>query len=85
MASPVTLRLDQQTRRRIERIARRRGVSASQIIREAIRAHVDRQEQGSPYEQIADLVGLVHGGDARRSVNTGRRFRQMLARRRNPR
>jgi predicted DNA-binding protein len=85
MASPVTLRLDQPTRRRIERIARRRGVSASQVIREAIHDCVDRQEQGSPYDQVADLIGTVHGGDPKRSMQTGRRFRQMLARRRDGR
>lgn len=82
MASPVTLRLDEETRQRIARIARRRGVSASQIVREAIRNCVEREEAASPYDALADLVGTVRGGDRHRSEATGRRFQQILRSRR---
>jgi predicted DNA-binding protein len=83
VASPVTLRLDQETRRRIARIARQRRVSASQVIREAIEALVNRHETtASPYEAMADLIGVVRGGNPKRSTQTGRQLATLLAGRR---
>ena len=86
MPSPVTLRLDEETRQRIIRIARRRRISASELIREAIEAWVEKQEPvTSPYEAMTDLLGVVRGGDAKRSTETGRRFRELLKSRRGAR
>jgi predicted DNA-binding protein len=83
MASPVTLRLDKITRQRLARIARRRRVSTSQVIREAIDALVTREEAtGSPYEAVADLIGVVHGGNPELSTDMGRQFARLLKRRR---
>lgn len=77
--SPVTLRLKKETRLKIARIARRRRVSSSHVIREAIEALVERTEAAtSPYDSIAELVGVVDGGDPRRSQDMGRRFTEML-------
>lgn len=82
MASPVTLRLDKQTRGRIARIARRRRVSTSHVIREAIKALVIQEEATAPaHETVADLIGLVRGGNPKRSTSTGRRFAELLRRR----
>jgi predicted DNA-binding protein len=86
MASPLTLRLDSKTRQRLERIARRKQLSKSEVVRQAIAAWADRQEPiDSPYEMLADLIGTVRGGDANRSSRTGRRFAELLKRRRNRR
>jgi hypothetical protein len=75
----MTLRLDKETRMRIARIAQRRRVTASLVIREAIDAWVGRQEAtGSPYEAMADLIGVVRGGNSKRSQQTGRQFGQLL-------
>jgi predicted DNA-binding protein len=83
MASPLTLRLDPKTRQRLERIARRKQLSKSEIVRRAIDAWADRQEPvDSPYEMLADLIGVVRGGKANRSSQTGRRFAELLKRRR---
>ena len=83
MASPVTLRLDQEIRQRIAHIARRRRVTSSHIIREAIEAYVGgREAEVSPYEAVADLIGVVHGGNKARSTGTGRQFAALLKRRR---
>jgi Arc/MetJ-type ribon-helix-helix transcriptional regulator len=83
MADPMTLRLNDETRQRIRRIARRRRVSVSDVIRQAIDSWVEQQEPvGSPYELMADLIGVVHGGNPRRSSGTGRRFRELLQDRR---
>jgi predicted DNA-binding protein len=79
MASPLTLRLDDKTRQRIARIARRKQVSTSEVIRQAIEAWANCQEPvTSPFEVITDLVGVVHGGNPRRSSETGRRFTKLL-------
>jgi Arc/MetJ-type ribon-helix-helix transcriptional regulator len=83
MPSPVTLRLDEETRRRIALIARRRRVSASQVIRDAIQAAVSREEEtASPYDAVADLIGMVHGGNPTLSSDMGRQFSELLKRRR---
>ena len=82
MASPLTLRLDEDTRMRIARIAENEGVSASEVIRCAIGAWVDRREAvATPYDLLKDLIGVVHGGDARRSTRTGRQLKEMLEKR----
>jgi predicted DNA-binding protein len=83
MTSAVTFRLDGQTRQRIMKIARRRGVSVSEAIRQAVEAWVERdQVSSSPYEAVVDLIGVVHGGNPRRSTRTGRQLRELLIRRR---
>jgi predicted DNA-binding protein len=83
MASPLTLRLDKKTRQRIARIASRRQMSKSEVIRQAIEAWVERQEPvAAPYEAIRDLIGVVRGGRPGRSTETGRRFLQVLKRQR---
>jgi len=55
----------------------------SRIIREAIEKSLEGAElQTSPYERVADLIGVVHGGNPKRSSQTGRQFADMLKRRR---
>ena len=77
MAAPVTLRLDGKTRQRIQRIARRKRQSSSQVIREAIEAWVERQEvTASPYQAVADLIGTVRGGDPKRSTDAAGRLKE---------
>jgi Arc/MetJ-type ribon-helix-helix transcriptional regulator len=79
MASPLTLRLDEKTRQRIARIARRKRLSVSEVIRRAINGWAERQEPiTSPYEVIVDLLGVVHGGNPKRSTQTGRSFAALL-------
>jgi predicted DNA-binding protein len=86
MASPLTLRLDPKTRQRLEQIARRKRLSKSEVVRQAIEAWAGRQEPvTSPYEALAYLIGVVHGGKADRSSETGRRFAELLKSRRSRR
>lgn len=86
MAAPLTLRLDPKTRERIKRIARRKQVPVSDVVRQAIDALVEREERlESPYEAMADLLGVAHGGDPKRSSRTGRRFAEILKARRSRR
>jgi predicted transcriptional regulator len=44
MASPLTLRLAEKTRKRIARIARRKQLSASEVVRQAIEARAELHE-----------------------------------------
>jgi predicted DNA-binding protein len=83
MSASISLRLDQETRDRVERIARRKKVPASHILREAVNRVIEREEEGVfPYEAIQDLVGIARGGGARTlSKNTGHRFAELLQRR----
>ena len=80
MASPITLRLDPDIRRRVTRIARRRKTTTSTVLREAITTFVAREESaGSVYDLIKDLIGNSHGGDPGRST---RRLSDILKNRR---
>ena len=82
MASPLTLRLDEKTRQRIARLARGKRLSTSEVVRQAIAAWADREEPvTSPYEAMKDLIGMVKGGNPKRSEQTGRRFTALLKRR----
>ena len=83
VASPITLRIDAETRRRLARLARRNGMSTSAVIRDAIDAWVGRADHsGSPYDVVADLIGVVHGGNPSRSLDIGRRLTSQLRERR---
>ena len=82
MASPLTLRLDEKTRKRIARIARRKELSTSEVVRQAIEAWTERHETvTSPYEVVKDLLGVVHAGNPTGSQQTGRRFAKLLKQR----
>ena len=86
MPSPVTLREDKETRQRIARIAHRKQLSASEVIRHAIQTWIEEQEPaGSPYEMVSDLIGIVHGGNRKRSAGAGRQFAALLKSRRGSR
>ena len=79
MASPVTLRLDPDLRKRVARIAKRKRCTTSAALREAIASWVAREEEtGSVYDSIKDLIGNVRGGDPKLSEDTGRKFAEML-------
>jgi Arc/MetJ-type ribon-helix-helix transcriptional regulator len=78
MEAPVTLRLDVETRRRIARIAGRKRISKSEVIRQALSSWIEPQETANPGEALSDLLGVVRGGDAHRSKDSGRKFERLL-------
>jgi hypothetical protein len=66
-------------KRRVANIARRKHTSTSQVLREAVAAWVEREEGSvSVYEQIKDLIGVVHGGDPHASEDIGRKYSEYL-------
>ena len=77
----ISLRLDDQMKRRVANIARRKKTSTSEVLREAVAAWVEREESSvSVYEQIKDLIGRGRGGDPFRST---RKVSEILKARRN--
>ena len=86
---PLSVRLDTETERLVEKLARKTGQTKSEIVREAIGV-IARQERGAdgkkrPYGLIAHLIGCVSGGPPDLSVHTGEKFRQLLIGRRKKR
>ena len=86
---PTTVRLDAKTESLLERMARKKGLSKSQVIRDAIRRLADSEGGAEPpetmAEAIAHLVGCGDSGGARLSEHTGRAFRDLLLARRRER
>jgi predicted DNA-binding protein len=80
---PLTVRIDTKTERLIERLARTRGRTKSEVVREAIgvlaKQTEGRDKADRPYEAIRDLIGIVQGGPPDLSVQTGKAFRRLLA------
>jgi hypothetical protein len=80
----VSVRLDEETRRLLNRIARTRRLSKSEVVRRGIQLvaqHDPSTQEADPYASIVHLIGRVHGGPPDLSEHTGARFRKMLAER----
>jgi hypothetical protein len=79
----MAVRLDEQTRERLARAARRRNTTTSSVVREAVEAWLERDgEAARPAALLSDLIGCVHGGDPERSAGGGERVARELASRR---
>lgn len=83
----LTVRLDAASEATLRRLARRRGVTKSEVVREALRALVEREgedrgRQIRPYDAIAHLIGCARGGPPDLSERTGEGLRRMLHARR---
>ena len=76
------VRLDTETERLANRLARRRGQTKSRVIREALvalsRAKGEAEASTSPYEAIAHLIGCARGGPKDLSERTGEKLRKLL-------
>ncbi len=74
----TSVHLDANTQRALERLAKNRSRTRSEIVRQAIEMLVAREQQ-RPFEMVSDLIGCVQGGPSDLSENTGRKFRELLA------
>jgi hypothetical protein len=83
----ATVRLDPETARALERVARETGQTKSEVIREAITELAARRRAGpkpaGPYDIAMDLIGIARGGPPDLSLRTGDAFRRLLLRKRN--
>ncbi len=77
----LSVRLDEATRKLLDRLARTQKVSRSEVVRRAI--HSLSQDdpaagEANPYADIRHLIGKVRGGPGDLSEQTGKRFREAL-------
>lgn len=77
----LNIRIDAQTAAFLERVARERGLTKSEVVRQALatlRAQDKRPSRKTPYELMAHLIGSGDSGGMNLSERTGERFAQML-------
>jgi len=77
MEGQITVRLPVELVAELERVAAGRGVRRSQLVREAIRAYLDRPsaaQSDRPFDRVRDLEGAVYGGPP----DLGARHREYL-------
>jgi Arc/MetJ-type ribon-helix-helix transcriptional regulator len=78
----TSVRLDPATERLLEEVVEERGLTKSEVIREALRLVAEtkrRRNRGRrPYEAFRGVIGRVRGGPADLSERTGERFRRIL-------
>jgi predicted transcriptional regulator len=81
----LTIRISAATQRKLDRLARARRMSRSEIVRQALdqlEVPARPTEEASVYARIADLVGSVSSGHGDLSTQTGKRFTALLRTRR---
>jgi hypothetical protein len=83
---PLSVRLDADTARLVNRLARTRGQAKSEVVREALRAlaREQRTSRSGPtlHDAIAHHIGCFDSGGMKLSAKTGRRFAALLTERR---
>ena len=79
---PTSVRLDPKTEGMVSRLARKTGLTKSEIIRNAVGVYVSRGSRPEgpavPYEVMGHLLGCVQGGPKDLSERTGEKFRKLL-------
>ncbi len=80
---PTSFRLDPETEATLERLARERDTSKSQIVREAVAAYGAQEQAASEgeltlYDRMKDLIGKFSSGQTDLSVDTGEKYYQAL-------
>ena len=78
----TSVRMDAETERLLEDLARERGSTKSEIVREAVRLAARRRKRSRIAERPSDafrgIIGSVRGGPPGLSERTGERFRKLL-------
>ena len=70
---PTSVRLDEQTENLVRRLAKRRGATKSEVIREALSGLAKEAKASTrPYDAIRHLIGCVDSGGMKLSERTGR-------------
>jgi hypothetical protein len=80
-AGLVSLRLDGKTIRSVQRLARRKGVTRSDLLRDAVTTLLAKETAlggEAPHEVWARVIGCVRGGLPDLSEQTGEKFRGLL-------
>lgn len=78
----LSVRLDAATEQVVERLARKRNQTKSEVIRDALAALAEREngrhKKNRPYDLVAHLIGSVRGGPRDLSARTGEKFARLL-------
>ncbi len=77
----ISVRLNEETKRLLAKLARSRRTSRSEVVRQAIRAlaHNERgAQEPSLYDRLKGIIGSVHSGRSDLSQNTGEHFYKIL-------
>jgi Arc/MetJ-type ribon-helix-helix transcriptional regulator len=79
----MTVRLDPDTTAILEQLVRETGQTKSEIVREALRKHARRngrkvQKGETLYDRIKHVIGTCDSGGMDLSVDTGRKYTEML-------
>jgi len=81
MMAALNIRIDAQTAAFLERVARERGLTKSEVVRQAL-ATLQKQEKPvtrpSLSVRLAHIIGSWDSGGMNLSERTGERFTQML-------
>ena len=79
---PISVRLDPETESLLNRLARVRQRTKSDILREALHRLAQdeqaREAELSPYDRMADLVGIAQGGTDDLARNHKQAFRDIV-------
>ena len=59
----ISLRLDEEMEKRLEKQCRALGMSKSELVRQSVHTFLDNLEQATPYELGRDLFGAFSSGD----------------------
>lgn len=81
----ISLRVDDETARVLRDLVRARKKTRSAVIRESLFEYAGRHETGSAdslYERMKPHIGVVKGGPSDLSVDSGRKVRELLRRKR---
>ena len=82
----VSVRLPPRLERMVARVAKERGATKSEVICSALTALEDESRvahtRPTPYAAMKHLIGCASGGPPDLSVETGKKFRDLLRRRR---
>lgn len=78
----VTVRLNPKTERALNAVAKRRKLSRSDVVREALVQYEasldDAPAQGGPYEAWTDVIGVIDRGVRDYTRTTGEQFVAIL-------
>lgn len=85
----TSVRLPARLERLLSRIAKERGATKSEVIRNVLTV-LEKEDQkvrggATPYQAMKHLIGCASGGPSDLSTETGKKFRGMLLRRRTAR
>jgi metal-responsive CopG/Arc/MetJ family transcriptional regulator len=76
---PFSLRLDDDTEERIDRLARERGTSRAAVVREAVARYAEEADGSvALVERLKPFIGVIGSGRSDLSSQTGRRFTALV-------